>query len=134
MTTEDLLETTPNVVYNHDLHGNFTFINEAGERISGYSREEVCRMNIAEVVAPEIAGHICEQAIREATKNVGMVYEVEIIAKGGRRVLLEISTRAVLKEGEPIGIEGIAVPSLLRELSCQQPGTIDPREQSTYII
>ncbi|PYS44209.1 MAG: hypothetical protein DMF71_04550 [Acidobacteria bacterium] len=89
MTTEALLETIPRVVYNHDLSGNFTFINETGERLSGYSREEICRMNLVEIVAPEIAGHICEQVIREATRNVGTVYEIEIIAKGGQRVPLE---------------------------------------------
>jgi len=119
MTTEDLFEASAKVVYSHDLSGNFTFVNEAGERISGYSREEVCRMNIAEVVAPEIASHICERVIREATKNVGTVNEVEIIAKGGRRVVLEISTRAVLRAGEPIGIEGIAVRPVLQRLARQ---------------
>ena len=131
MTSEALLETIPRVVYNHDLSGNFTFINETGERLSGYSREEICRMNLVEIVAPEIAGHICEQVIREATRNVGTVYEIEIIAKGGQRVPLEVSTRTVLREGEPIGIEGIGVPSLLHELTRQQPDTIDPREEST---
>ncbi len=43
------------IVYAHDLAGNFTFLNHTGEAISGYSRSEICRMNIAELVPAEIA-------------------------------------------------------------------------------
>ena len=102
------------IVYAHDLGGNFTFLNHAGEKISGYSCEELCRMNIAELVPAEIAEHFREQIISSVTQRVGTVYEIDLIAKDGHRVPLEVSTALVLRNGQPIGIQGIAVPSVIR--------------------
>ena len=109
-----LSENVNDVVFAHDLGGNFTFLNHAGEQISGYSREEACRMNIAQVVVPEIAEDVRDQIMQNATRRIGSVYEIEIIAKDGRRVPLEVSTRVVLRDGRPVEIEGIAVPSVFR--------------------
>jgi PAS domain S-box-containing protein len=105
------------IVYAHDLGGNFTFLNQVGEQISGYSCEEMCRMNIAELVPVEIAAHVREQIVRNVTRRVGTVYEIDLIAKDGRRVPLEVSTALVLRNGEPVEIQGIAVPSVIRSAS-----------------
>ena len=105
------------IVYAHDLGGNFTFLNHMGEEISGYTCEEVCRMNVAEVVPAEIAEHVREQIVRNVTRRVGTVYEIDLIAKDGRRVPLEVSTTLVLRNGQPIEIQGIAVPSVIRSSS-----------------
>lgn len=102
------------VVYAYDLSGNITFLNHEGERILGYSREEACRMNIAEIIDPRIAGHIQKQILRDAKEPVGTVYEIDIIAKDGRRIALEVSTRVVLRDGVRVEIQGIAVPSVIR--------------------
>jgi PAS domain S-box-containing protein len=103
------------VTYAYDLSGNLTFLSEEGERISGYSRAEACRMNIAELLDPEIAGQVGERIVHDASERVGTVYEIDIIAKDGRRVPLEVSTRMVLlREGHGIEIQGIAVPSVIR--------------------
>jgi len=82
----ELFQGGNKIVYAHDLGGNFTFLNHTGEEISGYSREEVCRMNIAELVPAEIAEHAREQTIGNVTRPVGTVYEIDLIAKDGRRV------------------------------------------------
>src|SRR5215467_6991077 len=49
----ELFENANDIIYTHDLQGNFTSLNRSGERITGYSREETMTMNIADVVAPE---------------------------------------------------------------------------------
>ena len=49
----DLVENASDLIYVTDLQGNFTAINRAAQRISGYTREEALRMNIAQLVAPE---------------------------------------------------------------------------------
>jgi PAS domain S-box-containing protein len=110
----EVISGANNIVYVHDLAGNITFLNELGECISGYSCEEACRMNIAELVAPEFAEQVRKQITRNVRERFGSVYEIDIIAKDGRRVALEISTRVVLADGRPIEIQGIAVPSILR--------------------
>lgn len=105
------------VVYSYDLSGNITFLNHEGEQLSGYSREEACRMNIADLIDSEFARHIQEQILRDARECVGTVYEIDVIAKDGRRIPLEVSTRVVLRDGERIEVQGIAVPSVIRNQS-----------------
>ena len=97
------------IVYTLDLAGNFTFLNEVGERFSGYSCDEVCRMNITQVVAPELADYVRHQITRTVREWFGAVYEIEIITKDRRRVALETSTHVVLRDGQPIEIQGIAL-------------------------
>jgi PAS domain S-box-containing protein len=116
------VHTGAGVTYAYDLNGNLTFLSEEGERISGYTRAEACRMNIAELLDPEIAEHVGEQILRDAKQRVGTVYEVDIIAKDGRRVPLEVSTRVVLRDRETIEVEGIAVPSVIRDPSLTLAG------------
>jgi two-component system, cell cycle sensor histidine kinase and response regulator CckA len=113
----DLAQQRGAVVYACDLSGNITFLNHEGERLSGYSREEACRMNVAEVIDPELAGDIHEHILREARKRVGTVYDIDVIAKDGHRISLEVSTRVIYREGEGIEIQGIAVPSERNQLS-----------------
>ena len=97
------------IVYTLDLAGNFTFLNEVGERFSGYICDEVCRMNITQVVAPELAEYVRQQITRTVREWFGAVYEIEIITKDRRRVALETSTHVVLRDGQPIEIQGIAL-------------------------
>jgi PAS domain S-box-containing protein len=99
------------VIYAHDLSGNFTFLNKQGELLLGYSCEEARHMNIAEIVAPELAPKICEQILKTVTKRIGAVYEIEVIARNGQRVPLEVSMNVVFRTGQPAEIEGIAVPA-----------------------
>jgi two-component system, cell cycle sensor histidine kinase and response regulator CckA len=108
------------IIFKHDVAGNLTFLNRAGELISGYSRQEVCGMNIAQFVAPEFAERVHDWVAGNSSKRLGTVYEVDIIAKNGQRIALEVSTQAVARNGRPLEIEGIALPSVLRDLT-QRP-------------
>jgi PAS domain S-box-containing protein len=108
------------IIFKHDAAGNFTFLNKAGELILGYSRQEVCGMNIAQFVAPEFAETVHDWVAGNSSQRLGAVYEIDIIAKNGQRIALEVSTQAVARSGRPLEIEGIALPSVLRSLSQRQ--------------
>lgn len=116
------------IIYTHDLDGGFTFLNRVGEQISGYSCEEACRMNIAELMPAEIAAHVHVPIVRDVSGRVGTVYEIDWIAKDGRRVPLEVSTEVVLRHGQPAEIQGIAVPSVIRSdaPANRSPYCLDP--------
>jgi PAS domain S-box-containing protein len=122
MPAPEVFQRAGDVTYAHDLGGNLTFLNEQGERISGYSCTEARGMNITDLLDPEIAGRVPEQILRNATERVGKVYEIDMIAKDGTRIPLEVSMRIVLREGEPIEIQGIAVPSVIRSPSFSSGG------------
>ena len=110
----EFIERASDVTYAHNLSGKLTFLSEEGEQISGYSREEACQMNIAELLDPLVAARVCEQIMHDSTKRVGVVYEIDLIAKDGRNVPLEVSARVVLQNGRPLEVQGIAVPSVIR--------------------
>ncbi len=103
----DLFENANDLIYTHDLNGNFTSLNRAGERITGFSREEALKMNIAEVVAPDSLKAARQMTARKLATDSPTTYEIEIVAKDGRRVLLELSTRLIHKKGEAVGVQGI---------------------------
>ncbi|MFZ1702303.1 MAG: PAS domain S-box protein [Pyrinomonadaceae bacterium] len=104
----DLFENANDLIYTHDLTGNFTSLNRAGELITGYSREEALGKNIAEVVAPEFIDLARAMTARKVESERPTTYELEIVAKQGHRVTLELSTRLMISsDGMPIGVQGI---------------------------
>ncbi|MBA2735824.1 MAG: PAS domain S-box protein [Pyrinomonadaceae bacterium] len=103
----DLFENANDLIYTHDLQGNFTSLNCAGELITGYSREESLKMNISKVVAPDFLETARKMTARKVSGVIPSTYELEIIAKNGRRVSLELSTRIIFQNGVPVGVQGI---------------------------
>jgi PAS domain S-box-containing protein len=103
----ELFENATDIIYTHDLAGNFTSLNGSGERITGYSREAAALMNVADVIAPEYLSLAREMIAHKASENVSTVYELDIITKDKRRVRLEVSTRIILRDGKPVGVQGI---------------------------
>jgi diguanylate cyclase (GGDEF)-like protein/PAS domain S-box-containing protein len=103
----DLFENANDLIYTHDLQGRFTSLNRAGERITGYSREEALRMQISAVVAPEYLDYAQRMTMRKLDGDAPTSYEIEIIAKRGQRVMLELSTRLIFQNGKPVGVQGI---------------------------
>ena len=104
----ELFENANDIVYTHDLAGNFTSLNNTGERITGYTREEAVKLNIGQIIAPEHLARAKEMISRKEVIEGATVYELDIVAKDGRRVPLEVSTRLVYANGQPCGVQGIA--------------------------
>ncbi|HST53840.1 MAG TPA: PAS domain S-box protein [Pyrinomonadaceae bacterium] len=104
-----LLENANDIIYSHDLEGNYLTINRACENVTGYTREEILGgLKISQVVAPEhldLARRMMEQKLRDLSPTV---YAVDIITKDGRRLTLEVSTRISYRDGQPVAVEGIA--------------------------
>ncbi len=103
----DLFENANDLIYTHDLNGNFTSLNRAGELISGYSREEAFKMNISEVVAPELLQSALQRTESKLVGEAPTAFELDIISKYGNRVSLELSTRLIRQNGKPVGVQGV---------------------------
>ena len=104
----EIVENANDIIYTHDLAGRFLSLNKAGERITGYSREEALNMNIADVVAPECLEEARQMLLKKTRGESLTNYNLVIIAKNGQRVVLEINSRPVFEKGGVACIQGIA--------------------------
>ena len=104
------MNCTDEIHYTLDAEGNFTYLNDAGERILGYSCAEAQRMNVAQLVAPDVSAQLREQINKISKEPLGGVYEIDIITKDGQCITLEISNSVICREGFPSEIHGFAVP------------------------
>jgi PAS domain S-box-containing protein len=103
-----LLENANDIIYSHDLQGNYLTINRACEEVTGYTRKEILGgLNIAQVVVPEHQEHAKEMTRRKLADPSPTVYEVDIFTKDRRRLTLEVSTRISYRDGKPVAVEGI---------------------------
>jgi PAS domain S-box-containing protein len=105
----ELFDSANDIVFTLDLEGRFTSINAAAERITEYPREQIVGRNFAEFVVPDHIGVVREMLRhRAAGESVASVYTMDVLARQGRRVVLEVSTRELVEGKRPVGIQGIA--------------------------
>src|SRR5258708_7194953 len=112
----ELFQNANDIIYTIDLAGNFTSLNQTGERLTGYTQAEALGLNIAEVVVPEQLDFVRQNLARKIeSSDTSSVYETEIITKSGQRMPLELSSRLIYQSGKPVGVQGIA-----RDISARQ--------------
>lgn len=104
----ELLEHASDVIYSLDLEGRITAINPAGERLLGLPAGGAVGVRIWDLVA---STHRAEMAVAFARKLDGAdqtTYEVEGVRPDGTRLALEVTSRLVYRDGQPVGIHGFA--------------------------
>ena len=105
---QELFEHASDAIFVLDADGGISAINVAGERLTGYRRDELVGMNVFDLIAPENAEWARETyEARLAAVTVGTA-EYQMISKGGARVFVEVSGRLVEQDGRALGIEAIA--------------------------
>ena len=105
----DLIENAGDIIYTHDLDGKFTWLNRAGERCIGSTREEILGTNIREIVVAEYRD-LLQQMTRPSLRDQhdARTYELEMISKQGKQLSLEIRPRIIFEDGKPTGVQGMA--------------------------
>jgi PAS domain S-box-containing protein len=103
-----LVDGATDVVYTTDLDGNFTAVNRAGERLLGLPREEIVGRNMSRFIAPEHIDLATRMRQAQPRGEEQALYELAIVTPDGRRLTLELSTRLIRRDGQPVGIQGIA--------------------------
>jgi two-component system sensor histidine kinase/response regulator len=104
----ELFQNANDIVYTHDLEGNFTSFNKAAERLTGYTHEDAGTNNIAQIVAPEHLDLAIQTTLRQLAGETPPAYELDILTKDQRRLTVEVHTRLIFKDGQPVGVQGIA--------------------------
>ena len=91
-----------------DLEGIVMSVNPAAERIIGFRPEETVGTNFLVYLAPadlERAGVLFARLLAGADV---VSEELELVAKGGQPVFLDVSARPIVEGGQLVGVEGIA--------------------------
>ncbi|HEX2031185.1 MAG TPA: GAF domain-containing protein [Actinomycetota bacterium] len=111
----DLFERASDAMFTTDLSGNFTSINRAGERLTGFARGQIRAMNAAELVAPSdrnvVRQLLAAAALlpdRDVARKIPARHELDVLTSRGNRVPVEVSLTLIHRDGEPVGVLGIA--------------------------
>lgn len=108
MRYRELFENASDIVYVHDLNGNFLSFNRAAERKLGYSRRDLPGLTLATVIAPEHIRRAKDMIERKVTGQGVTTYDVDLLTRDRRRLTVEVSSRAIMRQGIPVAIQGIA--------------------------
>lgn len=103
----DLFENANDLILTTDLEGNITSFNRMSEQISGYTRQEALSMNIEQLIFPQSLEKVREMVAEKLKEQVNVIYEIEGVAKDGRRIPLEISSSPIYKKDKIVGIQAI---------------------------
>lgn len=131
----DLFENANDIVYTHDLAGNYTSVNGAATRLLGYSTEEFLKLNFRDIVAPDHLAVTLEKFFAKLGDEVARTgpYEIVVRAKDGSLVWLEVSSRAIEEDDRVVGVHGVArditerkrVEEALRASEAQKQAILD---------
>ena len=94
-----ILDKVSDCVLTH-VGGIITYINDESARVTGYSKDELLKANLMRLIPPEYASDI-QSAIkrRRSGDTDSFLYQIEILAKNGTRVPVEIKSSA-LRDGD----------------------------------
>jgi PAS domain S-box-containing protein len=103
-----LFDNASDVIYTHDLDGRFASLNPAAERVLGFAPGEAVGHDVLAVIAPEHADRMRGLIAATLQSDTAAVAEMDAVSRGGQRVTLEVSARAIVRDGRPVGVQGIA--------------------------
>ncbi len=104
-----LFEGAYDAIWVHDLEGNIQTANKAAAELSGYSLEELLRMNVKSFLGEESL-NLAREVGRRLTQNryVDTPYELRLIRKDGSEAICMVSTNLITSDAEPNGFQNIA--------------------------
>lgn len=113
----ELFENAQDAIYVHDLEGNYIRVNRAAETLSGYKREEIVGHNFIDFISAEQLKFGRRVFYAKLAEQGETAFEVDVIAKDGRRVPVEVRSRAIYENGVMVGVQGTARDITERKLA-----------------
>jgi PAS domain S-box-containing protein len=96
-----LTETAASGIFIHQ-GGKFLYVNPASEAMTGYTREELLKMNFWDVVHPDFQKLVKERAeARQRGEPVPSRYELKTITKNGDERWVDLTSAIIDFEGKP---------------------------------
>ncbi len=105
----ELFESAHDAIWLHGLEGNIVAVNNAAEKLTGYSKEELTAMNIKSLLSDKNF-KVANQVQNRLLKNepVEQPYEQSLTRKDGSEAFVQLATSLIFSSGKPIAIQHIA--------------------------
>ena len=113
----DLYENANDIIYSHKLDGAIISMNNAGQVLFGYTEVEFRKMNISQLLDPEDLENARTHTKEKLTGAPRTTYELRLRSRDGRRLFFDINSRLIFKDGQPVGVQGIARDITQRRLA-----------------
>lgn len=105
----------PQVIYECDLQGRFTFLNRQSFELFGYPADtNPSDLTIYNVIAPEDQMHIRENIGKLVAGDTNRSLLFEAVRKDGSRFPFEIHSNLIVEQGRVIGLRGIGIDCTLK--------------------
>ncbi|HEY5995535.1 MAG TPA: PAS domain S-box protein, partial [Candidatus Deferrimicrobiaceae bacterium] len=104
---QDLFDNALDYIQILDPEGRFLSVNKAWRTAMGYTSEEVARLTLFDVLAPECSEHCRSYFGRVLSKeDIGQI-EIILVAKDGRRLIVEGFVSARIENGRVVAVRSI---------------------------
>jgi len=105
----DFFDNAADIIYAHDMEGNFLFVNKAGLDILHLDKKDFLRSNIRDLLTEESL-EVAQSVISLLIQGEKIQFPVilEVIRTDGARLFIEFNVRPILEDGKPVGVHGIA--------------------------
>jgi|GEM_PF-4468075 len=118
-----LVESSQDIIYNTDLHGNVKYINKYGLEFIGYNREEVIGRHYVFYVEPEWRERVIKFYEEHTVKGLeSTILEFPIVTRSGEVRWLSQKVQTIADNGAPIAFQAIARDITERKLLEEQRG------------
>jgi len=103
----DLFENANDLIQSVNPDGRFLYVNRVWRETLGYTREEVSRLSLFDIIHPDSEAHCMEVFQRVISGGSVDRVEAAFITKDGRKIIVEGSANCRFVDGKPVATRGI---------------------------
>ena len=103
-----LFENATEAIIVHNLDGKITAANSACEKLTGYSRADMTRMDISRLLSGEHRDTVKEIIKRQLNgEALEGPFELKLTKRGGTEAIVELMPSLIIRGEKPIGVQAI---------------------------
>lgn len=103
----NLVENTTEVVFCYDWQGRLTAVNRSMERVTGYSRDELTMMSLANLLTKESLEVLDDMCVRQMAGERTAGCEMELLAKSGAVIPMDVSSTLITDGSRPVEFQAV---------------------------
>ncbi|WP_221030694.1 hybrid sensor histidine kinase/response regulator [Actomonas aquatica] len=104
---KEVIDQTNDFIFTVDFSGRFTSFNAAGERLTGYTREEAMQMRIYDIIDETAARRTRLYIQRRLNPERSVTFEYQLRTKDGREIEVETCAGFIRQDDRLVGGFGI---------------------------